>query len=185
MRMRILRVMVGALMLIPALGAGSTASAAPADLDCLVTATLHFSPGVNLTSRSIQITGSSVAGNEVSTLTPCSSPLSGVPYLGNHGLVTGSGTIACLPVGLGGFGGLAGTINATLPVTWDNGDVSVITLNVVVVGPVPVITASVTGGRVQGATVAAVPVLTGLTGNCVLTPVTSLSLAMVVTFVGL
>ena len=72
---------------------------------------------------------------------------------------------------------LAGNIQATVPITWNNGDVSVVSVDVTAVGPIPVVTATISSGAMQGSTGTGVPALTALTGNCLLTPVTSLSLA--------
>ena len=164
-------------LVFPIVGFGNAASADPVDLACVGAATFNFSPGVTLAAQTVNITGTVRAGDEVSPLTPCSSPLTGMPYTGGHGTISGTGTLACTPVGLGFPPQLAGNIQATVPITWNNGDVSVVSVDVTAVGPIPVVTATISSGAMQGSTGTGVPALTALTGNCLLTPVTSLSLA--------
>ncbi len=163
----------------PIVGAGQVASAAPVDLICPSAATLNFSPGVGLLAQPVQITGTHALGTGLSPATPCSSVLTGVPYTGALGQFSGSGTFGCLAIGLTG---LTGGASGTIAVTWNNGDTSTISWSLTVAGAAPVVTASVTAGALQGSSVVVVPAPTGFTGNCVLTPVTSISFAAVTVF---
>lgn len=184
MRKCVRRVLCVALAALPMLGAADVASAAPVDLTCPATATIHFSPGVGLIPTTVTVTGTVALGTSASPFIACSSPLTGTPYTGGTGTATGTGTIGCVTVGLGG---LVGSITATVLVTWDNGDTSTMVATVAAApGPLPILTGTVTGGAMQGATGVGAPLLvTGFTGNCVLTPVTSFSLIGVAQFVKL
>lgn len=179
MRRQVLRVLVASLMAFLVVGVGDEALAAPVDLTCPFALTVNFTPGLGLVGQSQHITGVATAGTSVSALTPCSSVVTGVPYTGGTGQVSGTGTLACVSVGLGG---LTGSANGTVAATWNNGDTSTFTWSVSVGGAVPIINASVTGGALQGATLSFVPTLTGLTGNCLLAPVTTLTFAGIVVF---
>jgi hypothetical protein len=151
-----------------------TAFAAPVDLVCPSAATLNFTPGVTLGSQAVHITGTDALGTAASPLSPCSSALTGVPYTGGTGVFSGSGSFGCLSIGLTG---LTGSASGTVQVTWDNGDTSTIGWSLSVSGAVPLVNATVTSGALQGSTVIVIPVPTGLTGNCLLSPVTSISFA--------
>ncbi len=181
MRSRVSRVLIATVMALPLVGAGNAASAAPVDLECPFTATVNFSPGLDLTTRAQQITGFAAAGTAVSSLTPCSSVLNGVPYTGLSGPFSGTGDLGCIAVGAGG---LVGSVSGTIPITWNNGDTSTITWSASLGGIVPTIDASVTSGVLRGASVALVPVPTGLSGNCALAPVRSISFTGVALFAG-
>ncbi len=150
------------------------AAAALVDLTCPFSATINFSPGLTLVSHPVQISGSASAGTSVTPIIPCSS-LTGVPYTGASGPVSGGGTLACVTTNL------SGGVSGTLPITWNNGDTSMITWSATVSGVLPTVSAQVTSGPLTGASIVVVPVLTGLTGNC-LVPLTSVSFAGVLTF---
>ena len=154
------------------------AFASPVDLVCPFAATAHFAPGVTLSPQTVSITGVNSVGTSLSALTPCSSVLAGLPYLGGAGQISASGTLACIILGAG----LTPTVSGTLVIPWNNGEMSTISYSILSVGPVPVFIASVTSGAMQGATVTVTPAPTGLTGNCLLSPVTSLSFAGVLVF---
>jgi hypothetical protein len=166
-------------MALPLVGAGNAASATPLDLVCPFTATVNFSPGLGLTARPQQMTGVAAAGSAVSSLTPCSSVLSGLPYTGLSGPVYASGTLGCISVGLGG---LVGSARGTIPITWNNGDTSTITWKVTLGGIVPTIEARVTSGALPGSNVALVPAPTAISGNCAIAPLRNLSITGVATF---
>ncbi len=182
--MKRLSLPVLAMMLVASLvlGAPQSAVAAPVDLTCPSAATLQFTPGVGLGSQPVQISGSHALGTAVSPLTPCSSVLTGVPYTGGTGQFSGSGNFGCLAIGLTG---LTGGASGTILVTWNNGDTSTISWSLTVAGAAPIVSASVTEGALQGSSVVVVPVPTGFSGNCLLTPVTSISFAAVTVFVQL
>ena len=162
-------------------GAGNVAVAAPVDLVCPFAATIHFSPGLGLAAAPQQITGTTAYGTSASPMTPCSSVLTGVPYTGATGLVSGTGTLGCVAVGLGG---VLASASGTVQVTWNNGDASTITFSVTVGGLVTSIDASVTSGALKGSRVALAGVPTGLTGNCI-TPLTGLGVSGLLPFIGL
>lgn len=168
------RVLAATLVAFAAVGAGQTASAAPVDLICPSAATLYFTPGVTLGSQSVQITGTDALGTVASSLTPCSSVLTGVPYTGGTGVFSGSGSFGCLSIGLSG---LTGSASGTVHMTWNDGDTSTIGWNLSISGAVPLVDATVTSGALQGSTVTVLPVPTGLAGNCALAPITSISFA--------
>jgi hypothetical protein len=170
-------VLLLSVMTVAALGA-QPAMAAPVDLVCPFAGTASFSPGVTLTSKAVSLSGSTAYGTGLSPLTPCSSVVSGVSYTGGTGQVSGSGTLACVVLG----NGLSGAVSGTILQNWSNGDTSTISFSVVPVGPVPVFLANVTGGALQGATVTVIPGPTGLSGNCLLSPVTSLSFGGFIVF---
>jgi hypothetical protein len=178
MKRRALHVL--AMTLVASLLAGAqAASAAPVDLICPSAATLHFTPGVGLGSQPVQITGSETLGTALSPATPCSSVLTGVPYTGGTGQFSGSGTFGCLAIGLTG---LTGGASGTVLVTWNNGDTSTISWSLTLAGAAPIVSASVTAGALRGSSVVVVPLPTGFTGNCLLTPVVSISFAAVTAF---
>ncbi len=152
------------------------ASADPVDLTCPFSATIHFSPGLTLISRPVEISGSASAGTSVTSIAPCSS-LTGVPYTGASGPVSGSGSLACVTADL------SGGASGTLPITWDNGDTSTITWSATVSGAVPTVSAQVTSGSLTGSSIVVAPVPTGFNGNC-LVPLTSVSFTGVLTFLG-
>lgn len=164
MRSRALRSVLAALVAVPlVLGFGTPgASAGVVDLTCPLAATINFTPGLTVTSQSVQITGTATAGTSVSPGTPCSSA-TGVPYTGASGPVSGTGTLGCVTVG---FSGLTGSASGTLPVTWNNSDRSTITWSVTIGGAAPAVTASVTAGKLKGSTVTVVAGPNGLNGNC-------------------
>jgi hypothetical protein len=178
--MQVLRVALATAVFVAAIGA-QPALAAPVDLVCPFAVTVNFAPGVTLTQQRVDITGSLAAGTSALPPVPCSSPLTGVPYTAATATLTASGTVACVFVG----NGLSGAVNGTLAVTWNNGDHSTISFSIIPIGPVPVIVANVTSGALQGSTVTVLPGPTGLTGNCLLTPVTSLSFAGALSFLQL
>ncbi len=107
--------------------------------------------------------------------------LTGVPYTGGTANVVGSGLLGCALIGPSG---LAGNLSGTLPIMWNNGDTSTIMWSATFAAVVPVASATVTSGALQGATMLVTPLPTALTGNC-LTPVTSISFSGVAAFVGL
>ncbi len=149
------------------------AAASPVDLVCPFTATASFAPGVTLGARPVAITGVTALGTAAPLLAPCSSPLTGVPFTAGTGQVSASGTLACVILGNNLTGGVTGTIAQS----WNNGETSTISFSVLSVGPVPVFSASVTDGALRGSNVTVIPGPTGLTGNCLLSPATSLSFA--------
>jgi hypothetical protein len=179
MRSRVCRVLVVSALALALVGAGNTASAAPLDLACPFTANVHFSPGLGLTAEPQVMTGFAAAGTAVSSLTPCSSVLTGLPYTGLSGPFAGTGTLGCVSVGAGG---LVGSASGTIPITWNNGDTSTITWSVSLGGIVPTIDARVTSGALLGSNVALVPAPTGLSGNCLLAPVRSFNITGIATF---
>jgi hypothetical protein len=135
-----------------------------------------------LSPQTEQIGGQASAGSALSPVTPCSSLLSGVPYTGAAGPVTGSGTLSCLTVGAAG---LTGGASGTVALTFNNGDTSIIAWSVTVGGLLPVVTATFVGGPLDGAALVLVPAaLTGLTGNCVLAPIKSLTIVGLAVVVG-
>lgn len=152
------------------------AAAAPVDLVCPATVTLGLTPGAVLLPRTMTLTNSTFAlGSSISSLTPCSSALSGTPYTGGSGPITGVANLGCVSVG---FLSLVGAASGTVPITWNNGDTSVIAWTTVLGSAASVITGTVVSGALEGSTLAVLPLaLTGLTGNCVLTPVTGLTAA--------
>ncbi len=179
MRRLVLRGSIAMIFALPVVGSGAIASATPVDLVCPLAATINFSPGLTLLSKPVQISGTASAGTAVSSATPCSSVLTGVPYTGATGSVAGTGTLGCT---LLGPGGLAGNASGTLPITWNNGDTSTITWSATLVAVIPTVTASVTSGALAGSTLVVAPLPTGLTGNCLTSPITSLSFAGLVAF---
>lgn len=179
MRSRVVSLLgLGLIVVATAGAAAGSASAAPVDLVCPFAGTITAAPGASLLPQAQQIGGTVALGTSVSPLTPCSSVLTGVPYTGGVATVSGAGNFGCLPLGIA-------SVAATLQLTWNNGDTSQISASVTVVGPVPVVMANVTGGALQGSTLAFAPVPTGLTGNCVLAPGTALSFAGLTTFLAL
>ena len=166
-------------MALPLVGAGNAASAAPLDLVCPFTANVHFSPGLGLSAEPQQMSGFAAAGTAVSSATPCSSALTGLPYTGLSGPFSGTGTLGCVSVGASG---LVGSASGTIPITWNNGDTSTISWSVSLGGIVPTIVARVTEGALLGSNVALVPAPTGLAGNCLLAPVTSFNITGLATF---
>ena len=179
MRSRVCRVLVATVMALPVVGAGNAASAAPLDLACPFTANVHFSPGLGLSAEPQEMSGFAAAGTAVSSATPCSSALTGLPYTGLSGPFYGTGTLGCVSVGAGG---LVGSASGTIPITWNNGDTSTITWSASLGGIVPTIVARVTEGALLGSNVALVPAPTGLAGNCLLAPVTSFNITGLATF---
>ena len=179
MRSRVVSLLgLGLIVVATAGAAAGSASAAPVDLVCPFAGTITAG-----TQRSSATTGSAdwrhcgagyvcVAAHSVLVV------LTGVPYTGGVATVSGAGNFGCLPLGIA-------SVAATLQLTWNNGDTSQISASVTVVGPVPVVMANVTGGALQGSTLAFAPVPTGLTGNCVLAPGTALSFAGLTTFLAL
>jgi hypothetical protein len=166
---RILLATLLAMVALPALAVSSAtaASAQPlTDLTCPFSATVNASPGYSLASQAQQITGQIALGSALLPATPCSS-LFGTPYHGATGTITGSGTQNCL---------LVGSVTGTIDLTWDNGATSTITFSESAVIFVPVVTASVTSGALKGSSIVVAPIPTGFTGNCLLTPATSLTI---------
>ncbi len=176
---RALRVLFVAVLALPVVGISNVAHAAPSVLTCPGAVTFNFSPGIGLIPGNLHVTGTIAVGTSLLAATPCTSP-TGVPYIGGTGTVDGTGSLSCL----GGIPGVTGSVHAVVDFSWNNGDTSVITVDVLVAGLVPVLAATVTSGALQGAVVTGAPVPTGLTGNCVLAPVTSLTFAGVVAYVG-
>lgn len=160
------------------LGGAQAASAAPVDLVCPFAATATATPGVGLLPSAQTFGGAGAVG----TLgVPCSSVLSATPYTSGTATVTGSGILGCVNVGVGG---LVGNATLVISITWNNGDMSTVTAHLTAApGPVFVLTASVTSGALQGSTVTiSPPIPTGLTGNCLLSPVTSISALGLIAF---
>ncbi len=165
--------LMAVLVALPVLGGAGVASATPVDLVCPGAATGFATPGVTLIPGPVQFTGTVRGGTALSPATPCSSALTGVPYTGFVGTVVGSGTLGCAAVGVGN---LVGGATATVSMTWNNGDTSTMLATLTsALGPVPIVTASITAGALQGSTVTGLGVPTAFTGNCLLAPVTSLS----------
>ncbi len=176
---RVRRTLCAALVVLPVLGAAQSASAQAVDLMCPFAATFTASPGVSLAPGPQTFAGDLAVGTSVSPATPCSSILTGVPYTGGTVEVSGTGTLGCVNVGLGGLASasLAGTV------TWNNGDTSTVTAELTAApGPVFLLTIKVPGGALQGSTVVGVPLPTGFTGNCLLTPATGISAVGVAAF---
>jgi hypothetical protein len=149
------------------------ASAAPlADLTCPISVTLNASPGLTLASQVQQVTGETKGGTSLLGATACSS-LTGVPYHGATGRVTGSGTQNCL---------LQGSLSGTIALTWDNGDTSTIAWSESLVLFIPLLSASVTSGALKGSGVVALLIPTGFNGTCLLGPLRGGSLVGVATF---
>lgn len=180
MRRQAVRVLLATVFALPLAGAGN-AAAAPVDLVCPFAATIHFSPGLGLTPTLQHITGTTAYGLAASPFTPCSSLLTGVPYTGATGPVSGTGMLACVAAGVSG---VLASASGTVQSTWNTGDTSTISWSVTVGGLVTSIDATVTSGALQGSRVALAGVPTGLTGNCI-TPLTSLSVSGLLPFVGL
>lgn len=179
MRSWVCRVLVATVMALPLVGAGNAASAAPLDLVCPFTANVNFSPGLGLSAEPQQMSGFAAAGTAVSSLTPCSSVLTGLPYTGLSGPFYGTGTLGCVSVGASG---LVGSASGTIPITWNNGDTSTITWSASLGGIVPTIVARVTEGALLGSNVALVPAPTGLSGNCLLAPLRNFNITGLATF---
>lgn len=175
MKRRALRVLVALFVTLPLPVLAEPASAAPVDLVCPFAMRVDLNPGLGLFTQTVQIGGQADAGTALSPLTPCTSALTGVPYTGAAGAVIGSGTLACVTVGAAG---LTGSASGTVPLTFNNGDTGTINWSITVGGAVPVVTGTISGGPLDGSTLALVPAaITGLTGNCVLAPVTSFTIA--------
>ncbi len=174
MRRHFIRALMATLMTLPIVGAASPASAAPVDLLCPGTLRIDFTPGLSLAPSPQQITGQAFAGT-------CSSVLSGTKYTGGSGSISGSGNVGCLSVG-----GVTGTAQGTVAFTWNNGDTSTFAWRAVLGAPIPLVTGSITSGALKGTNIAALAVIpTALTGNCAVTPLTSISVAGVALFVHL
>lgn len=173
---RLIRNLALASFLIAAVAAPQQASADLVDLTCLFTATINFNPGLTLSSQSVQISGSVVAGTSLASIFPCTSA-TGVRYTGASAPVSGTGTLGCVTTGP------TASASGTLPVTWNNGDTSTITWSVAVGGALPTVSAKVTSGQLSGASIVVVPVPYSLDGNC-LTPLRSVSFIGVLTFLG-
>jgi hypothetical protein len=142
--------------------------------------TINMMPGATLFPQTINITGPIALGSSVVSALPCTSALTGVPYHSAIATQSGSGTVSCVIVGLGS---LVGNASTTAHLTWDNGDTSTVALALAAApGPVPVVTGTVTEGALQGSAVTLTGVPTGLTGNCLLSPVTSLTITGVMVF---
>jgi hypothetical protein len=174
MKRRTLRVLLAMLVALPVAALAEPASAAPVDLVCPFAMRVDLNPGLTLFPQTIQIGGQANAGTTLSPLTPCTSVLTGVPYVGASGPVIGSGTLACVTVGAAG---LTGSASGTVPLTFDNGDTGTINWSITLGGAVPVVTGTISGGTLDGSTLALIPAgVTGLTGNCLLAPVTSFTI---------
>lgn len=161
-----------ALFALPVLGTVQPAVAQVSDLTCPVTVTLGLNPGLALIPQTQTVTGVLKLGTEVSSATPCTS-VTGAPYHGASGSVTGTGTMGCV----------GGNLSGTADVTWNNGDTSTATWSLTALPPVPVFNAMVTGGGLAGSTVLAAGIPTGFSGNCLLAPWTSISGAGVLAFI--
>lgn len=136
------------------------------DLTCPDAANLHFEPGLSPQTQPQKITGTLRIGTESSPATPCSS-LSGVPYKGAVGVIEGTGDLGCTATSL--TGGAQGTVD----ITWDNGDTSVVEWEATTYGAAPVLTATFTEGALEGSTIVQEGLPTGISGTCVLNPITS------------
>jgi hypothetical protein len=175
MKRRAFRVLVVMFVALPLAAMAQPAAASPVDLVCPFAMRVDLNPGLGLFPQTIQIGGQANAGTALSPLTPCTSVLTGVPYTGASGPVIGSGTLACVTVGAAG---LTGSASGTVPLTFNNGDTGTINWSITVGGAVPVVTGTISGGPLDGSTLVLVPAaVTGLTGNCVLAPVTSFTIA--------
>ena len=88
-------------------------------------------------------------------------------------MLTGSGTVGCA-----GVGSLTGAAQGTAAITWNNGDTSTAAWELTIAAPIPTVTGTITGGAMAGASfVVAGLVPLGVTGDCVFTPLTGLSVA--------
>jgi hypothetical protein len=180
MKSRALRVLATVLTMVPFFFVAQPAAAAPVDLTCPMTINLSLTPGAVLLPRVSTLGGAIAFGSSVSSLTPCSSPLSGTPYTGGSGPINGSGNLGCVSVGLAS---LVGAASGTIPITWNNGDTSQLDWTTTIGSAASVILGTISSGAMTGSTVALLPIVpTGLTGNCLLTPVTGLSTAGVAGF---
>jgi hypothetical protein len=159
---------------LPVVGSVQPASAQLVDLTCPVSVTLGFSPGMGLFFRPQTVTGVLRAGTDLFAATPCTS-LTGVPYHGGTGAVTGAGTFGCV----------GGALSGTAVMTWDNGDTSTIAWTLTAIPPLPIFSATVVLGELTGSTVLALGIPTGFTGSCILAPWTSLSGVGVATLIRL
>lgn len=148
------------------------------DLTCTISGSAQMNPGVGLLPQPQTLTGEVRAGTEVSPATPCTS-LTGVPYQGFTATLTGTGQMACTT------GAIAGDVSGTGTFTWDNSDVSTVEWSVNSIVFVPVVNVTITDGPLTGATVVVAALPIGLTGNCILNPVTEMGFAGVTEILGL
>ncbi len=95
--------------------------------------------------------------------------------------MTATGTFGCVALG----NGVSGTMTGSGNLTWNNGDTSTISFSVTFATVVPVATASVTSGALQGSQIIVAPVPTGFAGNCLLAPVTTLTVGGAAVFLRL
>lgn len=152
-----------------ALGMPRPAAAAPPPLDvtCPFTLTANLDPGGTFTTQSQQLTGEIKLGSALSPAPPCSS-LTGTPYRGATGRITGSGSVSCL---------LDGSMSGTIELTADNGDTSTLAWSFRSVLLIPLFALTPTSGVLVGATVVAVPLPIGFSGSCLLGPIRSVTFA--------
>lgn len=162
-----------AILALPTLGAANPASAQTLDLICPGATTLNFNPGLTLIPQTQTITGEVHVGTSLTPATPCSS-LTGAPYRGGIGTVSGTGTLGCV----------GGTASGTATISWNNGDSSTIAWRFTTIPPVPVLSATAVDGLLQGAFVLITGIPTALTGMC-LVPVTSVTGAGIGAFIRL
>ncbi len=139
-----------------------------ADLTCVMAGNAEITPGVSLLdNQEQQVEGVVKGGSEVSPLTPCTS-VTGIPYKGFTMVGGGSGTTTCSTALLGG------KLHGTGEVTWDNGDTSTVDWTLTLVGPAPVVDATIRSGALEGATLVVAAAPSSFTGNCALNPLTEL-----------
>jgi hypothetical protein len=175
------RARLSSLLSLPVLATLVAAAASPAaaqeapdgpvaDLTCVIAGFAELSPGVGLLSQPQALAGVVQGGTEVTPATPCTS-LTGVPYQGFTMELTGTGHMGCTT------GALEGGLGGTGTVTWDNGDTSAVDWSITQVLFVPVVNVTLTDGALAGSSVVVAAHPVGLTGNCVLNPVTNLGFA--------
>lgn len=144
------------------------------DLTCTMAGNAEMSPGVSLLEpKEQQVTGVVRGGTAVSPLTPCTS-LTGTPYTGFVMRGGGSGTTACATAALGS------NLEGTGTVTWNNGDKSIVDWELTLVGPAPLVNATIRSGALEGHRLVVAAAPTGLAGNCILSPLTNLSFGGVI-----
>lgn len=141
------------------------------DLVCVMSGSASVSPGVSLLPETQEVSINLQGGTAVTPATPCTSA-TGVPYQGFTAEATGSGEFAC------SLSGLGEGVSGTGVVTWDNGDTSTVEWSLTTAVFVPVVDIQITDGPLSGSTFALGGIVpTGITGNCVLNPITGFGFA--------
>jgi len=148
------------------LGIPQAASAQPlSDLTCVAAANATVEPGVTLLPSPQNISVVLTLGSYLSPTTPCTSLTGNPPYTGAIFDMVGSGNLGCL---LGSAGG-------TATITWNNGDTSTATWSLnLPIFLLPIMSITITGGPLTGATPFGLGVPTGFSGNCITSPLTNL-----------